>query len=125
MRIAALLVLAVLSWTAWGQAAPAPSQEKLFLVVFSLGPAWDKSKPPPEQTAFREHGANLKRLRDEKRIAMGARYADKGMIVLRAPTEADARAELEADPGVQARIFTFEVNELRVFYPGMVGQAVP
>ena len=56
---------------------------------------------------------------------MGARYADKGMIVLRAASEAAARAEIEADPGVVAGIFTFDVNELRVFYPGMVGHASP
>ena len=101
---------------------PSPP-EKLFLVVFSLGPAWVAGKPPPEQTGFREHGANLRRLREAERIAMGARYADKGMIVLRAASEAAARAELEADPGVVAGIFTFDVNELRVFYPGMVGDA--
>lgn len=105
--------------------AHAQAPDKLFLVVFSLGPAWDKAKPPPEQPAFREHGANLKRLRDGQRIAMGARYADKGMIVLRAASEAEARAEIEADPGVKAGTFTFELNEMRVFYPGMVGQGGP
>lgn len=121
MRIVAVLSLVLaLASPAFAQA---PAAEKLFLVVFSLGPAWDKAKPPGEQTAFREHGANLKRLRDARQIAMGARYADKGMLVLRAASEAAARAELEADPGVKAGIFTFDVNELRVFYPGMVGQA--
>ena len=119
MRFALAVLLLV---AALGAAhAQVPAADKLFLVVFSLGPAWDKAKPPPEQTAFREHGANLKRLRDAHRIAMGARYADKGMIVLRAPTEGEARAEIEADPGVKAGIFTFELNELRVFYPGTVG----
>jgi len=54
---------------------------------------------------------------------MGAGSANKGMIVLRAPSEAAARAEMEADPGVKAGIFTFEVDELRVFYPGVVGDA--
>jgi hypothetical protein len=42
------------------------------------------------------------------------------MIVLRAESEAAARAELEADPGVRAGIFTFELNELRVFYDGFL-----
>jgi hypothetical protein len=41
--------------------------------------------------------------------------------VLRAASEAEARAEIEADPGVRAGTFTFEVNEMRVFYPGTVG----
>lgn len=117
----ALALVALVAASLGPAHAQTPPADKLFLVVFSLGPAWDKAKPPPEQTAFREHGANLKRLRDAQRIAMGARYADKGMIVLRAASEAEARAEIAADPGVKAGIFTFELDEMRVFYPGTVG----
>lgn len=101
-------------------AAAVPGRD--FLVVFSLGPQWLAGKPPGEQPSFREHGQNLKRLRDAGRIVLGARYADKGMIVLRAESEAAARAELEADPGVRAGIFTFDLNELRVFYDGYLGR---
>jgi hypothetical protein len=101
-------------------AAAAP-RERLYLVIFSLGPSWLAGKPPGEQTAFREHGQNLKRLRDADRIAMGARYADKGMIVLRSESEAAARSEIADDPGVRAGIFTFELNELFPFYSGYVG----
>ena len=102
-------------------AAAATTATRQYLVVFSLGPAWDKSRPPPEQPRFADHGRNLKRLRDAGAIVLGARYADKGMLVLRAESEAAARAEIENDPGVQAGIFTFELNELRAFYPGFVG----
>ena len=102
-------------------AAATPTATRQYLVVFSLGPAWDKSRPPPEQPRFADHGRNLKRLRDAGAIVLGARYADKGMLVLRAESEAAARAEIENDPGVQAGIFTFELNELRAFYPGFVG----
>jgi uncharacterized protein YciI len=101
---------------------PTTDAGRQFLVVFSLGPGWVAGKPPAEQPSFREHGQNLKRLRDAERIVLGARYADKGMIVLRADSEAAARAELEADPGVKAGIFTFELNELRVFYDGFLGR---
>jgi hypothetical protein len=103
-------------------AATAP-RERLYLVIFSLGPAWVAGRPPGEQPAFREHGQNLKRLRDADRIALGARYADKGMIVLRSESEAAARREIAADPGVQAGIFTFELNELVPFYSGYVGSS--
>lgn len=91
---------------------------KQFLVHFSLGPAWLPSKAPNEQTAFAEHGRNLKRLRDEGRITVGARYADKGMIVLLADNEAAARKEMDADPGVLSGIFLYELHELKVFYEG-------
>ena len=104
-----------------GNAAAPVDARQLYLVVFSVGPAWDPSRPPPEQPRFAEHGRNLKRLRDAGDIVMGARYADKGMIVLRATSADAARAEIANDPGVQAGTFTFEVNEMRTFYPGYVG----
>jgi ketosteroid isomerase-like protein len=92
--------------------------DALFIVTFSTGPAWTAGTPPAEQPMFREHGANLQRLRREGRIALGARYADKGMIVARFPTEAAARQELAADPGVKAGTFTIELAELRPFFEG-------
>ncbi len=105
--------------------AEAPRATAAYLVVFSLGPAWDRAKPPAEQAGFHEHGRNLKRLRDEGRIALGARYADKGMIVLHAGSEAAARTEIASDPGVLAGLFTFEVNELRPFYAGCLETGGP
>ena len=92
--------------------------DALFIVTFSTGPAWAKDKPPAEQPAFQEHGANLQRLRREGRVPLGGRYADKGMIVARFADEAAARRELSADPGVKAGTFTFEVAELRPFFEG-------
>lgn len=91
---------------------------KQFLVQFSLGPTWQQGKAPNEQPAFAEHGRNLKRLRDEGRIVVGARYADKGMIVLLADNAAAARSEMDVDPGVQSGIFLYELHELKVFYEG-------
>jgi uncharacterized protein YciI len=118
------MVLSAAAQTGAGAAADAAAstavQGRDFLVVFSLGPQWVAGKPPGEQSSFREHGQNLKRLREAGRIVLGARYADKGMIVLRAESEAAARAELEADPGVRSGIFTFDLNELRVFYDGFL-----
>jgi hypothetical protein len=119
---AAGLLLALPGGAGAQPASPAASSEKLFLVQFSLGPAWTAGKPPPEQSQFKEHGANLKRLRDDGRIVLGARYADKGMVVLRYAGEDQARAEMAADPGVQAGIFTFELFELRPFYDGCLAR---
>lgn len=120
--MAAGLMLALPPAVASQPASPAAAPEKLFLVQFSLGPAWTAGKAPQEQPKFREHGANLKRLRDDGRIVLGARYADKGMVVLRYPTEDQARAEMAADPGIQAGIFTFELFELRPFYDGCLAR---
>ena len=106
------------------QAAPAtPDADKLFIVHFSTGPSWVAGKPPADQPQFREHGANLKKMRDEGRIALGARFAEKGMIVARFPNIEDARRTIEADPGVRAGTFVFDVAELRPFYDGCLAPA--
>lgn len=101
-------------------ATPAPAS-KLFAVEITTGPGWDTTKQPPQQAFFREHSAHLKKLRDEGRIKLGARYADKGLIVIEAADEAEARARIEADPSMKAGTFKFTLAEMRVFYPGQVG----
>jgi len=97
---------------------------KVFLVQFSVGPGWVAGRPPQEQSRFKEHGSNLRRLRDEGRIVLGARYADKGLIVVRFASEEQARAEMASDPGVQAGTFVFEVHQLQPFYDGCLERAV-
>jgi hypothetical protein len=87
-----------------------------FVVLFHTGPAWDSSKPPNEQNGFREHSANLRRLRSAGQITMGARYSNVGLIVLEAANEAAARAEFEKDPTLAAKVFTLELHPMRFFY---------
>ncbi len=118
MRIAlmsALLSLALVCGNALAQEPTKPPP--LFLVHFETGPNWNPDLPPPEQTGFGEHSANLGRLRGEGVIAFGARYGELGMIIVKADSEAEARALMEADPGVKAGIFRFRLDALRVFYP--------
>ncbi|MBL8517888.1 MAG: hypothetical protein JNM76_13075 [Betaproteobacteria bacterium] len=102
-------------------AAPPATAAKLFAIEITTGPSWDAAKPPGQQAYFREHSAHLKKLRDEGRIKMGARYADKGLVIIEAADEAEARALVEADPSMKAGTFKFTLAEMRVFYPGQVG----
>lgn len=102
------------------KSAPAVAA-KLFAIEITTGPNWDAAKPPPQQAFFREHSAHLKKLRDEGRIKMGARYADKGFIVIEATDDAEARALVDADPSMKAGTFKYTLAEMRVFYPGQVG----
>jgi uncharacterized protein YciI len=115
-----------------GPAQPAPGQASpqgsapdspLFAVEFRTGPGWDSSKPASEQAHFREHSANLARLRKEGRVVVGARYSDKGFIVMTGSSADDVRVLLDADPAVQRRVFDVEVNEFFVFYGGCVAAA--
>jgi uncharacterized protein YciI len=95
------------------EAQPSP----LFVVHFETGPNWNKSLTPAEQPGFREHSANLNRLRKEGAIVFGARYEELGMIFLEAESLEAARAIVDADPGVRSGAFVARVATLQVFYP--------
>ena len=108
----AVLALVAAVGTAAAQAPPA----SLFVVHFETGPSWNKSLAPSDQPSFREHSANLNRLRKEGTIVFGARYGDLGMIFLKAEALDAAKALMEADPGVQSGIFSYRIAPLQVFY---------
>jgi uncharacterized protein YciI len=113
-------ILATLVLLAGVATAAAAEREThvLVLVQYSLGPQWRAGVAPGEQLHFREHSANLRRLQQEGRLVFGARTAEKGVVVLRAESEATARAEIERDPAVQAGVFTTEISELRPWFAG-------
>jgi uncharacterized protein YciI len=94
-----------------------------FAVEFRTGPAWQADKPPNEQAHFREHSANLKRLRDAGLLVLGARLDERGFIVIAAADEAAARAEIDLDPSVKAGVFRYQIAPLQVFYGGSLPAA--
>lgn len=110
----ALITVCALSYSQ----APAPVADSLFVVVYTTGPSWDASKPPPEQPYFKEHSANLGKLRKDGVIKLGARYADKGMIILSAASSAAARELIYNDPGVVNKLFNADLQKFNVFYFG-------
>jgi len=91
-----------------------------FAVEIRTGPGWDANKPPQEQAQFREHSAHLRRLRDEGHILLGARYADKGLLVVVAADAAAVRALFDADPSMKAGTFVYALHPFSVFYGGCV-----
>lgn len=101
-------------------ADPPSDSARLYAVEIKIGPAWDVSKKPHEQKYFAEHSANLKRLRDRGELILGARYSDKGLVVLRALSEQDAHVMMQQDPSIQNKVFIYEINEFNVFYSGTV-----
>ncbi len=100
-----------------GATAAETPPSSLFVVHFEIGASWNKSLAPSDQPSFREHSANLNRLRNEGTIVFGARYGDLGMIFLKADTLDAAKALVEADPGVRSGLFSYRIAPLRVFYP--------
>lgn len=102
------------------RAAEPQAQIALFAVQFTVGPKWDQSKQPQEQLFFKEHSENLKSLRTEGTLLIGGRYSDKGFIIVKAGSEAEARSKIEADPAVQNQVFKFELHSFRAFYKGCI-----
>jgi uncharacterized protein YciI len=98
----------------------AAAKKMLFIAIFSLGPSWQSDKPAHEQAYFKEHSANLKKLRTEKKILIGARFSDKGMIIIAAANEQEARAMLEHDPMVANKVFNLELHQFNPFYKGCI-----
>ena len=92
----------------------------LYVVEIKTGPAWDTTQPAHEQAHFREHSANLKSLRDQGKLVLGARYGDKGLIVIESPSETQARAMFDQDPSIAAQVFAYTLFEFNVFYGGSV-----
>jgi uncharacterized protein YciI len=121
VRTSTLLAGVVLSIVSVVAQTPPSAPSPLYAAVFKTGPKWEPAKAPNEQPFFREHSANLARLRAAGTIVMGARYADVGLVVVTAASEADARRLFEADPSVSAGTFALEIHRFSVFYPGTVG----
>ena len=128
MRIVtALLLTTVVALTtiSFAQAPAAPAiptpAAPLYAAVYKTGPKWDAAKPPGDQAFFKDHSAHLAKLRAAGTIVMGARYADVGLIVVSAASEADARKIFDVDPSVVAGTFAVDVHRFSVFYSGFVG----
>ncbi len=118
----ARVTLAVLCWLlsvdTSAQTLAAPPESVLFAVEITVGPNWDGTKPAHEQAYFREHSRNLKRLRDSGALVMGARYADKGLVLIAASDDVKVRDMLEEDASIRAGIFRYQVHPFVVFYGG-------
>lgn len=122
MRALVLLfaLATVLTQAAWASEPAPPAGSGLYLIEFTVGAAWDHALPVPEQTGFAGHSANLARLRKDGVLLFGARYADKGVILLKAPDVEAARGALANDPALAAGVFVADIHEFRPFYPGEV-----
>lgn len=117
------MLLTALAFTPLAALAQAPLPTvpeglSAFAVEFRTGPAWVADKPAHEQQHFRAHSANLKRLRDAGLLVLGARIAERGFVVVAGKDEAAVRAEVDADPSVQAGVFVYSIAPMGVFYGG-------
>ena len=76
------------------------------------------AKGPNEQPYFKEHSARLGQLRKYRVIKAGARFGEKGLIVITATSLISAKEIIVANVAVINKLFNAEVEKLNVFYDG-------
>lgn len=91
-----------------------------FMVLYTLGENWDTTKQTHEQLFFKEHSLHLSELRKSEKITIGGRYSDKGMIILKAKDENEAKTAITKDIAIQNKIFKVEIFPFDPFYNGCV-----
>lgn len=112
------LCVALLTVTGAVNAQTTNPSDSLFIVTYTVGSSWDTSKLPNEQMYFKEHSANLSSLRKQGVIKAGARFADKGMIVIAAKSITTAKEIIMSDIAVIHKLFDADIQKLNVFYEG-------
>ncbi len=110
----------LISKSAISQETAPGSGLKYFIVLYTTGTGWDKSKPAAEQEYFRDHSAYLAELRKSDQIHLGGRYSDTGMILLRAVDEEDAKNIVNKDIAIRNNLFKAEVYAFSAFYKGCI-----
>lgn len=120
MKKAVCILLLLLSMKSFSQKAG--DTLHYYIVLYTVGPAWDTTKAYHEQVDFKEHSAYLSQLRKVKLIVLGARYSDTGMIVIRAKDEAKAREIVNADKAIRSNLFKAQVFAFEAFYKGCIDE---
>jgi hypothetical protein len=113
-----IIALVIVSFSIATNAQTPVLADSLFVVTYTTGPAWDHTKSPGEQIYFKEHSANLSKLRKEGVIKAGARYGEKGMIFISAQSLALAKEIIQSDLAVINKLFIADIQKLLVFYDG-------
>jgi len=96
------------------------TEESYFIVTYSTGENWDPNKEPHEQDHFNDHSSHLGDLRKSEKIKLGGRYGDKGMIILIAKDEEEAKSLIFNDPAIKNKLFKAELHPFYHFYSGCV-----
>ena len=91
-----------------------------FIALFTTGERWDTTKQAHEQPYFKEHSLHLAELRKAKKIDIGGRYGETGMIILKAKDEAEALSLIANDVAVKNRLCDVRVFPFGPFYAGCV-----
>ena len=100
------------------ETSPTTAHQSMSFFARLLGtrPGWPAGMTAEEQAVMGEHFVYLRDLTARKKVLMAGPCLDPvfGLIVLQVESAAEARAILEGDPSVKARLHTYDLNELKV-----------
>lgn len=94
--------------------------DSLWVVTLTTGPGWDSTKAPNLQRHFGEHSRNLGRLRQEGKLLMGGRFGAVGLLLLRAPSESEARGMFAPDSSIATGVFAARFEVWHTIFTGAV-----
>lgn len=111
LAFALIIVLAPACVSAPTPTAQTPTAQRVFLIEYKPGPAWQAGAPMSRQ-ALGPHAAYWTRLAREGRAIGAGPYldVDGGMAMINAAGMEEARAIVAADPAVTSGVFVGEVH---------------
>ena len=118
MRICILLLVSILS--CFKCLAQDSTKQERFIVLYTTGENWDTTKQFYEQAYFKEHSAHLSALRKAKRIQLGGRYSNTGMILITAKDETEANELITKDEAIKHKLFNTKIYPFDAFYKGCI-----
>ena len=89
-----------------------------FIVHYTIGKNWKKPYEFLMQPHAIAHTNHLSALKNKGIIVFGMRYAEKGMICIKAKNLDDAKKIIESDSAVIMQTFSTEIQEASIFYDG-------
>ncbi len=95
---------------------------KKYALIYTPGPGWDTTKQAHQQLHFDKHSQFLSTMRKEKKILFGARFSDKGFLIVEARNDEEMRSMLKNDLMTVNQIFTATFYRLSVFYDGCISR---
>ena len=99
-----------------------------FVAFIGHGPNWIPGKSNLEQgEPMRAHFAKMDQRFGEGSLLIGGpfRSADGGLAVLNVGSEAEAREIMDADPGVQAGVLSYELKEHIAYFDVITSTRTP
>lgn len=114
------LFVTLFAVSVFSQETTSKDSSEYFVVLYTIGENWDTTKQAHEQNYFKEHSLHLSELRKSKKISIGGRYSDTGMIILKAKDQKEAETIITKDTAIQNKIFTTKIFPFNSFYKGCI-----